>query len=95
MESRWLRTASCSYAAAEDGTWRGHWIGRAWNPQGRLRGLSFASRRRGRVWAFWVGRDRRAEAPPWRERLAAATDDGHRRRAEFPYTDAEREMMRP
>lgn len=27
--------------------------------------------------------------------LAALIDEGHRRRAEFPYTDAQRKMMRP
>jgi hypothetical protein len=27
--------------------------------------------------------------------LAAAIDEGHRRRAQFPYTDAERKLLRP
>lgn len=58
METRWFLTASFTYAPGEDGAWRGHWIGRAWNQRGQLRGLSFASRRRGRIWAFWIGRNR-------------------------------------
>lgn len=58
METRWFQTVSMPYAPDEDGTWRGHWIGRAWNQHDKIRGLSFASRRRGRIWAFWIGRNR-------------------------------------
>lgn len=61
MESRWLRTATFSYSPDETGQWRGHWVGRAWGRSSKrwrdLRGLSFASRRRGRAWAFWIGRE--------------------------------------
>lgn len=57
METHWVLTASFPYGPDEDGRWQGHWIGRAWNPRGKARGLSFASRRLGRVWAFWIGRD--------------------------------------
>lgn len=58
VDRRWVRTVSTPYAPDEHGRWQGHWIGRAWNRRGRLRGLSFASRRRGQIWAFWIGRDR-------------------------------------
>jgi|GraSoiStandDraft_57_1057295.scaffolds.fasta_scaffold195419_4 hypothetical protein len=57
MESRWFRTGTFGYGPDENGRWRGRWIGRAWNQRNKLRGLSFASRRRGRIWAFWIGRD--------------------------------------
>ena len=64
--SRWLQAVSLDYHPDEHGRWKGHWIGRAFRrstgPGGTrwrdVRGLSFASRRRHRLWAFWIGRDR-------------------------------------
>lgn len=70
---RWFQAIAVSYGPDENGRWKGHWIGRVHGPGGKgrrsMRGLSFASRRRGRVWAFWIGREA-PKAPPWESRVA-------------------------
>lgn len=61
---RWFHAVSVDYFPDEFGRWKGHWIGRVFGrstgPGGMrwrdVRGVSFASRRRGRVWAFWLGK---------------------------------------